>query len=169
MVDNRFLSVSGIVIKENKVLLVRQAYGAAKGLLIIPGGYLTEGEMPNVALEREIKEETGICVLTKSLFAIRFSKKDWWAIFSADYISGEPIPNGDENTEALFIEIDAALEREDLTYTTKEILKNYKSGSGFMVSEFCPSGINPVDYQLFSSRTGETDSGQSTTRCNAFS
>ena len=50
MADNRFLSVSGIVIRENKVLLVRQAYGAAKGLLAIPGGYLLQGEMPNIAL-----------------------------------------------------------------------------------------------------------------------
>lgn len=149
MVDNRFLSVSGIVIKENKVLLVRQAYGAAKGLLIIPGGYLIDGEMPDAALEREIMEETGIGALTKNLIAVRFSKKDWWTIFSADYVSGDPFPDGKENTEALFLEFETALKRDDLSYTTKEILKNYRSGSGFMVSDFCPSGIDPLAYQLF--------------------
>ena len=130
MADNMFASVSGIVIKENKVLLVRQSYGSAKGLLVIPGGYLSEGEMPNIALEREILEETGIVATTKNLLAIRFSKKDWWAIFVAEYVSGEPISNGTENSEALFFEIAEALSRNDLTPTTKEILENYKTKTG---------------------------------------
>lgn len=149
MADNRFLSVSGVVIKDNKVLLVRQAYGTAKDLLIIPGGYLSENEMPNAALEREIMEETGICAKTRNLIALRFSKKDWWAIFSADYVSGEPVSDGNENNEALFLDVKEALERKDLTYPTKEILKNYTSGKGLGLSDFCPSGINSIDYQLF--------------------
>ncbi|HBL83544.1 MAG: hypothetical protein A2Y17_00410 [Clostridiales bacterium GWF2_38_85] len=149
MADNRFLSVSGIVVKDNKVLLVRQAYGAAKGLLIIPGGYLTEGEMPNVALEREILEETGIIASTDNLIAIRFSKKDWWAIFTVNYVTGEPISDGNENSEALFLNIDDALLRNDLTYTTKEILKNYISKNKFTLSDFCPFGIEPTHYQLY--------------------
>ena len=86
MSDNRFASVSGIVVRDNEVLLVRQSYGDTKGLLIIPGGYLSKDEMPNIALEREILEETGIVASTKSLIAIRFSQKDWWAIFTANYI-----------------------------------------------------------------------------------
>jgi len=80
MADNMLASVSGIVIRDNKVLLVRHSYGLAKGLLAIPGGFLSKGEMPNVALEREILEETGIVALTKNLLAMRFSNKDWWAI-----------------------------------------------------------------------------------------
>ncbi len=149
MADNRYLSVSGIVMKDNKVLLVKQAYGSAKGLLIIPGGYLSEGELPNTALEREIMEETGIRATARDLVAIRFSKKDWWAIYTADYISGIPTSDNDENSEALFLDIDIALKRDDLTYTTKEILSNYTSGNGMRLSGFCPSGMNPDDYQLF--------------------
>ncbi len=123
MADNRFLSVSGVVIKDNKVLLVRQTYGSAKGLLIIPGGFLSENEMPNAALKREIMEETGICAVTRNLIAIRFSRKEWWAIFSADYVSGEPVSDGIENNEALFLDVKDALERNDLTYTTKKFSK----------------------------------------------
>ncbi len=149
MADNRFLSVSGVVIKDNKVLLVRQTYGSAKGLLIIPGGFLSENEMPNAALEREIMEETGICASTRNLIAFRFSRKEWWAIFSADYVSGEPVSDGIENNEALFLDVKDALERKDLTYTTKEILQNYISGKGLSLSDFYPSGVNAIDYQLF--------------------
>lgn len=149
MSDNRFASVSGIVIKQDKVLLARQSYGAAKGLLVIPGGFLSEGEMPKAALEREIFEETGVIASTKSLIAIRFSRKDWWAIFSADYVSGDATPDGNEISEAFFIDIDEAISRDDLTYTTKEILENYKKKIGFQMSEFHPTGIDPNDYQLF--------------------
>ena len=31
-------SVTGVVIKENKVLLARHTYGGGKGMLIVPGG-----------------------------------------------------------------------------------------------------------------------------------
>jgi len=149
MGDNRYLSVSGIVLKDNKVLLVRQSYGSAKGLLIVPGGYLQENEMPDDALEREIFEETSIIAKTRSLVAIRFSVKDWWAIFIADYISGEPVPDRDENSEAFFIDIDDALNRPDLTYTTKEILSHYGKKQPMQKSSFCPAGIDSEEYMLF--------------------
>ena len=149
MADNRSLSVSGIVLKDNKVLLVRQAYGSAKGLLIIPGGYLSEGEMPGKALEREILEETGVVAHAQTLLSIRFSKKDWWAIFLAEYVSGEPISDCNENSEALFMDMQSALNREDLTYTTKVILRNLNARNGFTLSDFCPNGIDKASYQLY--------------------
>lgn len=147
--DNRYQSVSGIVIKDNKVLLVRQNYGSAKGLLIIPGGYLNEGEMPEEALRREIYEETAIVSEPKSLVAIRYNRKNWWAIFLADYISGIPKSDNHENTEAIFLDIEAALLRDDLTYTTKEILAQYKEGMVMNKLDFSPKGILPEDYSLY--------------------
>lgn len=149
MSDNRCLSVSGIVLQGSKVLLVRQSYGSAKGLLIIPGGYLNEKEMPDVALEREILEETGVVAKTGSLVAIRFTPKDWWAIFIADYISGVPVSDNNENSEALFLELDEALNRSDLTYTTKEILSHYSAKQAMDKIDFCPAGIESKDYLLF--------------------
>lgn len=149
MADNRFLFVSGIVLKDNKVLLVRQSYGLAKGLFVIPGGYLSEGEMPDKALEREILEVTGIVAHTKNLLSIRFSQKDWWAIFLAEYVSGEPISDYNENSEVVFIDVESALNREDLTHTTKEILRNLNTRNGFILSDFCPNGIAKSNYQLY--------------------
>jgi ADP-ribose pyrophosphatase YjhB (NUDIX family) len=128
---------------------VRQSYGSAKGLLIIPGGFLSEGEMPEEALEREIYEETRIVARAKKLVSIRFSKKDWWAIFTAEYISGEPVSDCDENSEALFLDIESALQREDLTYTTKEILKDLSTRNGFAPLDFCPNGVDQSGYRLY--------------------
>ena len=149
MPDNRFASVSGIVVRDSKILLVRQAYGAAKGLLVIPGGYLSEGEMPNVALEREILEETGVVAVTESLIAIRFSWRDWWAIFTAKYISGEPVSDNDENSEVMFLDLYDALPRDDLSTTTKEVLKTYNEKRNLVLSNFYPDGADPINYKLY--------------------
>ena len=39
-------SVAGVCIKDGKVLLARHTYGNGKGMLIIPGGYVQFGEIP---------------------------------------------------------------------------------------------------------------------------
>lgn len=46
-------SVAGIILKENKVLLVRHTYGSGKGMLIIPGGYVKWNETPQDAVTRD--------------------------------------------------------------------------------------------------------------------
>ena len=46
-------SVTAVVIKDGNVLLARHTYGAGRGMLIVPGGYLNHGEMPREALVRE--------------------------------------------------------------------------------------------------------------------
>ena len=53
-------SAAAVVIKDGKVLLARHTYGAGRGLLIIPGGYIRKGELPDAACEREVLEETGV-------------------------------------------------------------------------------------------------------------
>lgn len=69
-------SVTGVLIRENKVLLVRHTYGAGNGMLIVPGGYINQGEMPQEALIREYLEETGVLIKPLELIAVRFNTKD---------------------------------------------------------------------------------------------
>ena len=45
-------SVGGVVLRDGRVLLARHTYGAGKGRLIIPGGYVQMGESPEDALRR---------------------------------------------------------------------------------------------------------------------
>ena len=51
-------SVTGIVIRDNKVLLARHTYGPGKGKLIVPGGYVKWQESPQEALKRETGTRT---------------------------------------------------------------------------------------------------------------
>ena len=123
MKDNYFAGVGAIVIKDQKVLLVRHTYGAAKGKLLNPGGYMNHGELPTDAVKREVLEETGITVNPAGMLCIRCSEKDWYMVFVADYVSGEVTSDGDENSEVLFMDCNELLQREDATDTVKILVR----------------------------------------------
>lgn len=115
-------SVAGIVLKENKVLLVRHTYGSGKGMLIIPGGYVKWNETPQDAVKRELFEETGITVEPLDIVGVRFNLKDWYVVFTAKYVSGESKSDGDENSEVVWNDINDAVTRDDVPDLTKKIL-----------------------------------------------
>jgi ADP-ribose pyrophosphatase YjhB (NUDIX family) len=116
-------SVGAVVLKDNEVLLVRHTYGAGKGLLIIPGGYLKMKETPQDAVRREVLEETAITAEPKKLIGMRFNLKDWYAVFLAEYVSGTPKSDGDENSEVIFMDIHEAVKCPDVPELSKVILQ----------------------------------------------
>ena len=117
--------VGCVVIKEGKVLLGRHNYGRGKGLLIIPGGFINEGELPAEAAEREVFEETNVKVKALEIVSMRFTGNDWYLIFNAEYISGEAKVNDEVNSEVIWLDIEEALNREDVPPLTKEGIKSY--------------------------------------------
>lgn len=123
MENNRKLSASCIVVKENKVLLVKHTYGAAKGKYLIPGGFSEEGEMPQMTAEREVMEETGVTVKADNLVAVRFTTQEVWCIFSGAYVSGEPASDNHENEDAVFMPLEEALTSEQVVETTRVLIK----------------------------------------------
>lgn len=123
MEDNKFASVGAIVLKENKVLLVRHTYGSAAGKLLNPGGMIQLDELPTDAVKREVLEETRINVDPIGMLSIRCSLNGWYMVFLAEYISGEPKYDGKENSEALFMDCDELLQRPDATDTVKTLTR----------------------------------------------
>lgn len=121
-------SAAGIVEKDGKILLVRHTYGAGRGLLIVPGGYVKNGETPEAACAREIAEETGIAARPVGIVGVRFNMKDWYVVFAAEYISGTARPDGEENSEAVWLSAEDALSREDVPDLTKKLIAAYKNG-----------------------------------------
>ena len=57
------VAVGGVVIKGDKVLLVRRGKPPSEGEWAIPGGSVELGETLQEAVQREILEETGIAIL----------------------------------------------------------------------------------------------------------
>ena len=117
-------SVTAVVIHENKVLLARHTYGGGNGKLIIPGGYVENGETPQHALVREYLEETGITIEPENIIGIRFNMHDWYIAFRARYISGEARSDHDENSEVLWVDVEDALNREDVPDLTKKLIQS---------------------------------------------
>ena len=135
MEDNYFASVGAIVLRNDEVLLVRHTYGDAAGKLLNPSGFIKHGEMPYEALKREILEETGIEIIPKGLLAVRCGVKDWWLIFLADYGSGNPRSDNEENSEVLFMPCEEAMNHPDVTVSVKILLELAKEQRCFTVND----------------------------------
>ena len=60
--ERPLVGVGGVVIDQNRALLVRRARQPALGEWTIPGGLLEVGETLSAAVERELREETGLIV-----------------------------------------------------------------------------------------------------------
>ncbi|MBO6093133.1 MAG: NUDIX hydrolase [Oscillospiraceae bacterium] len=139
-------SVAGVCLKDGKVLLARHTYGSGKGKLIIPGGYVKFGELPEETLVREYLEETGIKVKAGRLLGIRFNEKDWYVVFAAEYIEGVAKSDGDENSEVVWMDIDDALHDDAVPGLTKALVECARKESGFHLTTY---QTNKVRNQLY--------------------
>lgn len=142
-------SVTGVVMHEGKVLLARHTYGGGKGMLIIPGGYVNFGETPQDALRREFMEETNVVVEPKEIIGIRFNMHDWYVVFRAEYISGEPRSDGDENSEVLWVEVNEALAREDVPELTKKLIASATGENSGLHYEAYTGSTKHAPYSLY--------------------
>lgn len=129
-------SVAGVCIKDDKVLLARHTYGNGNGKLIIPGGYVKFGEIPEEALIREYLEETGVRVKAGRLIGIRFSAKDWYAVFAVEYVEGEARSDGDENSEVIWMDTADALKDDTVPGLTKTMIECALTGTGFELTPY---------------------------------
>jgi ADP-ribose pyrophosphatase YjhB (NUDIX family) len=54
------MGVYGLVLHENKILLIKKGRGPYTGKYVLPGGKIEFGETQIEALKRELLEETGL-------------------------------------------------------------------------------------------------------------
>ena len=60
----------------------------------------------------------------ENIIGIRFNMHDWYIAFRARYISGEARSDHDENSEVLWVDIEDALNREDVPDLTKKLIQS---------------------------------------------
>ncbi len=149
--NNKFYTVCGIVEINQKILLVRHTYGAAKNRLLLPGGFVCECEMPARAAEREILEETNVTAKSKAVFAVQFKPEQWCIVFEMEYICGTPKTDNNENSEVLLISADEATKRSDITNMSREILTAYDKNkdNALKKSEYFPKSAKPGEYEIY--------------------
>jgi 8-oxo-dGTP diphosphatase len=72
---NPYLAVDALIVKENKILLIKRNKEPWKGKLALIGGFVEWGETVEQAVIREVKEETGLKVKIKNLLGIYSNPK----------------------------------------------------------------------------------------------
>lgn len=102
-------SAYAIIVKDNAILLLPQFGGYD-----LPGGGIDIGEMPEEAVIREVKEETGIdaanprlAAAASSLFKLPHTDKDEFIqsimlFYVCDYVSGELSTDGFDEYEKIY-------------------------------------------------------------------
>ncbi|MCU6791805.1 NUDIX hydrolase [Paenibacillus sp. WQ 127069] len=128
-------SAGGLIVKNNKVVLVKITYGVNKNYWMIPGGFVEEGETFEEAAIREVQEETGIVARPKRLIGVRTGTKELqngielgiYFIFEMELISGVLFADGSEISEVQYRSVDEVLKDLHVVSLTQEILRTYVS------------------------------------------
>ncbi|MHA1443371.1 MAG: NUDIX domain-containing protein [Candidatus Hodarchaeales archaeon] len=130
-----FLGVGGVVIHEEKVLLVKLTYGPAKGMWLIPGGLVDCGETLQEAVKREIYEETGVLVQPAGIIGVRDMVRtkdhltDLYCILTCDVVTLPETLSKDEHeiSEVKWMPLDELSTNPDVTSYTKLIIRKARS------------------------------------------
>jgi ADP-ribose pyrophosphatase YjhB (NUDIX family) len=103
------MGAGAVVVHEDRVLLVRNIYGATKGRYLLPAGRVNMGELPDVTAARETFEETNLRVEIEGLLGVRIwvmddGEHNYFFMFKATLLSpiSELRPNTGEIDDARF-------------------------------------------------------------------
>ncbi|MFX1574367.1 MAG: NUDIX hydrolase [Promethearchaeota archaeon] len=134
------IGVGILLIRDNKLLLIKRKYDPDAGFWSIPGGHLDLGEKVRKAAEREAYEETGFKVKTTKLAGIidkimfdKNGKIEYHYVllnYFVDQIEGDanqPPRAADDALKARFVPF-AELKNYNLTKSLIELLKQLKIG-----------------------------------------
>jgi ADP-ribose pyrophosphatase YjhB (NUDIX family) len=149
--SNRYYAVCGILEIDGKILFVRHTYGQAKDRILIPGGYVKDGELPTQAVKREFFEETSVNAEAVSVFSIQFKTDQWCVVYLLKFISGEPSSDGYENSEVLLLTPEEAVQRPDITNMSRAILQAYIRDRDNVLArgEYRSISLKAGEYEIF--------------------
>ncbi|PZE21760.1 NUDIX hydrolase [Paenibacillus xerothermodurans] len=106
---NYSVGVGALVVKDDKVLLVRRAQEPGKGNWTNPGGYIEQLEPIEQTIVREVLEEANVQAKVKRVVALRDQPRaihNIYIAFEMEYVDGEPQPDGFEVDAAGFFSLE---------------------------------------------------------------
>ena len=95
------LAACGLIVIRSRILLGKRSIDPAKGQWVLPGGFVDRGEVVEQAMEREVREETGLIVRAAGMLGLYSYPQETVAVavYLGEVVRGEPVA-GDE-TEAV--------------------------------------------------------------------
>ena len=125
---NPALAACALVERDGRLLLVRRAREPELGKWDVPGGFVDEGEVPEDAVRRELREETGLAVEVGELFGVW---TDWYgdapdAAYNVALVwraaaAGDPEP-ADDVSEARWFGPDDLPAADELAFTSVALI-----------------------------------------------
>lgn len=150
------VGVGGWVVRtDGRVLLVRMTYGPAKGRLMIPGGHLDPGEFLDQTARREVREETGVSAEPVGLLMVRQRLEEplpnlyFVFLMKASDGTASATADGGEVSEALWLDVDALLSRDDLQPIARELAQAWHDSPDRWLSERAIDWQDPAAYRLW--------------------
>ncbi len=122
--DQFLVGVTGIIFNDKKeILLFKHTYRSHAWAL--PGGYLKSGEHPREALEREIKEESGLVVSIDDSLKTRTDRDSAWLdmCYTGILIGGDFTPTHEVSEYGFFSQDALPLLRKNQVFLIDEALK----------------------------------------------
>ena len=112
------IGAGGVVIRDNKALLIQRGWNPNRGAWQLPGGYVEADEEIVPAVEREVFEEAGVQAKVEDIIGFRHSiagsiggpSANIYVVFRLTPISGEPSFDGDETIGAGYFSLDEIAE-----------------------------------------------------------
>ena len=126
--DQFLVGVTGIILNEKKeILLFKHTYRPHQWSL--PGGYLKSGEHPREALEREIKEESGLVVSVDDSLKTRTDRETARLdlCYTGILIGGDFIPTHEVSEYGFFTQDNLPLLRTNQVFLINEVLHSTSS------------------------------------------
>ena len=133
--ERPIVAVGALILKNNKILLVKRKNHPDKGKWSIPGGAVRVGESLKEAIAREVKEECGIdvgegkiaAIIDKIYFTTEGKVIFHYSIvdFLFEDFSGKPHAGSDAESVELF-PINNVPKCSNVAISVKELLKNLK-------------------------------------------
>lgn len=77
IVVNTHVGSYGLIVRDEKIALIKKVRGGYKGLLDLPGGGIEHDETPVEALKRELMEEAGVSVSNFELLTATSRTFQW--------------------------------------------------------------------------------------------
>ena len=122
------MGVAAVIVKDNAVLLVKEATGRYSGHWGLPKGYVDDGELPRDAALRELREECDVDGTVTGIYAIRENLTEIgpavFIAYSVELAGGQTPVASSEIEEAKFIDVDKFEDLNWVSIAMKSIATN---------------------------------------------
>ncbi|HUG16739.1 MAG TPA: NUDIX domain-containing protein [Thermomicrobiales bacterium] len=152
------VSVGGLVVDDDRLLLVRHTYPPSTGKYMLPGGVVDRGEMMDAAAVREVVEETGVAAEPVGIVGpatiVHEGVAHAYVFWLMQPVSGTPRADGLETDHCCYISFEEIATRDDVSYLVRYAASRLRDGRfnvATRADDFTDyiAGLTPDTYRIW--------------------